>query len=131
MVVLALQSCHKNNIMHRDIKPENVLVQISKDSGYVTDIRLIDFGMACRREDASYQFNEHSIGTKGYVAPEVFEQGDVGRYDQIDSWALGVLLYNLVCGKMPYEGSREKVKDLVTNPNKVPKFNQKAWKQCS
>lgn len=82
---------------------------LDKSTNTVTGVKLIDFGMSCKKSNAKKYFDEHSIGTKGYVAPEVFHK-NTDRYDQIDSWALGVVLYNLICGKMPFEGKKEKVK---------------------
>lgn len=72
MVVAAMDECDKCNILHRDIKPENIIVKYDKETGKVTDIKLIDFGLAAKRADASRHFSENTIGTKGYVAPEVF-----------------------------------------------------------
>ena len=70
------------------------------------------------------------LGTSGYMPPEVYMDR---CYDQnkIDSWSLGVLLYNLITGKMPYQGEGQKVIMQVINKKKNPKYNCKAWKQCS
>ena len=64
------------------------------------------------------------FGTRGYMAPEVL-QGSLRFNEKIDSWALGVLLYNLVTGKMPFTGSDKKVK--FNSMNKVVQFPDMAW----
>ncbi|XP_051912658.1 uncharacterized protein LOC127594979, partial [Hippocampus zosterae] len=88
---------HQLRIAHRDIKLENVL--IDKSLG----IKLIDFGFALESSDRLKSF----CGTPSYMAPEmVLKKGYDGR--RVDVWALGVLLYRLVVGAMPFKGADEK-----------------------
>lgn len=97
-MVLAVDYCHENGITHRDIKPENVLINTDEQTGKFTDVKLADFGRACkatRREQLSA--SDTKFGTNGYLPPEYFHD----TYDdlkKIDSWSLGVLLFNLVTG---------------------------------
>ena len=89
--------------MHRDLKPENLLVNIDQNNK-ISDLKLCDFGMACniyRRRNVPVDFE---IGTVGYIAPEVLKQ-DTDYNEEIDSWSLGVILYQLVTGKLPFRGS--------------------------
>lgn len=88
----AINHCHAQGIIHRDIKPENIMIT-DDDS-----VRLIDFGLS----KASKKKNLHTIaGTPYYMAPEVLE-GNYGT--KADIWSLGVLLYCLVSGYLPFQG---------------------------
>ncbi|CAH1642186.1 unnamed protein product [Spodoptera littoralis] len=95
-MVAAVGYCHANGVVHRDLKAENLL--LDKDM----NIKLADFGFS----------NEYTAGSPlatwcgspPYAAPELFE----GRqYDgpKADIWSLGVVLYVLVCGALPFDGS--------------------------
>lgn len=69
-----------------------------------------------------------NFGTIGYVAPEALSANKT--FDQkIDSWSLGIILYNLVCGAMPFTGTEKKIK--FQSLNKVPQYKEEAWNQCS
>jgi calcium-dependent protein kinase len=86
----AVNHCHANGVIHRDIKPENIM--LTKDN----QIRLIDFGLSKIRKE---RLEREIAGTPYYMAPEMLE----GRYDEkVDSWSLGVLLYVLVSGYLPF-----------------------------
>ena len=94
--------------MHRDIKPENILLSVDED-GEILDLKLADFGMVC-------EFGQQQVidefGTMGYQAPEVILRR---KYDEkVDNWSLGVLLFNLVTGKMPFAGKNEKKFCIIT-----------------
>lgn len=111
--------------MHRDLKPENVLVNVDRQ-GQITSLKLADFGQGCKIYKNT--MCSAKFGTKGYIAPEALS-GYV-RFDQkVDSWSLGILLYNLVCGNMPFTGSEKRIKFLCLN--KSPQYNEQAWGQCS
>ena len=111
--------------MHRDIKPENVLVNLNAN-GQIKDLKLTDFGQSCK----IYKNTKPSskFGTVGYQAPEAI-QGAVRFDEKVDSWSLGVILYNMVSGKMPFTGSEKKIK--FNSLNKVVQYPDDAWTQCS
>lgn len=93
---MAINHCHAQGIVHRDIKPENIM--INEDD----DVRLIDFGLS----KASKRKNMHTVaGTPFYMAPEVLLENYASK---ADIWSLGVLLYTLVSGYLPFQGSNNR-----------------------
>lgn len=96
----AVQQAHERAIIHRDLKPSNILVD---DQGQP---RILDFGIA-RLDDApdiTAQTSAGSIlGTLPYMSPEQFEAGAVPLDTRSDVYALGVLCYRLLAGKLPLE----------------------------
>ncbi len=93
----ALAHAHKQGIVHRDIKPGNVIVDAATDRVVVTD-----FGVA-RIGDASHTRTGMLLGTPAYMSPEqLVGQRVDGRSDL---YALGVLLFQLLCGRLPFEAS--------------------------
>ncbi len=106
-VLSALASAHAKGIIHRDLKPENVFLVPGDDAHRV---KLLDFGISkFRRAGATLlQTTQEGIplGTPGYMAPEQW----MGRRDidhRADIFAVGVMLYELLTGGLPYEGSNQ------------------------
>ncbi len=94
----ALQHIHDNGIIHRDLKPDNVMV-FADDS-----IKLIDFGLASLKGTRRLTFGNFSriMGTADYISPE---QVQGNRSDaRSDLYALGVMLYEMLAGRTPWEG---------------------------
>ncbi len=91
--------------MHRDLKPENVLVtaRAAPPARDGTDdfVKLGDFGIAKILDAPSITIGEARFGTPGYIAPEVVE-GQAAT-PAADIYALGVVLYNMVTGVMPFD----------------------------
>ena len=95
----ALEHAHHNNIVHRDLKPDNVLFSGSGDSG---SVKLADLGLALPVYDARISRAGIIVGTASYMAPEqAMGQTIDGR---ADLYALGVLLYELTTGRLPFTG---------------------------
>ncbi len=93
----ALEYAHAQGLIHRDLKPENVLVE---KNGYRYIAKLVDFGLARLRGESNLSDNRSVAGTVYYLAPEVIagEPADIGA----DLYALGVMLYELVTGHVPF-----------------------------
>eukprot|EP01083_Nonionella_stella_P069748 186139_1 len=91
-VTNALEYCQSKHVIHRDIKPENLLFD------HQMNIKLADFGWSVH----SSQNRRITIcGTPAYIAPEMLEKK---RHDpSVDIWALGVLMYEFLCGMPPFE----------------------------
>jgi eukaryotic-like serine/threonine-protein kinase len=93
-----LHAAHRAGITHRDLKPANVM--ILPDGG----VRILDFGIA-RVSDATLSGAHGMLGTVPYMAPEQVRGEEVDA--RVDLWALGVLLYEMLTGRRPFEGAHE------------------------
>lgn len=100
-ITSAVAYMHNMNIIHRDLKPENLLLTTQ---GTDAEVKLIDFGLAkIMRESVASSF----LGTKGYLAPEMLQRQS---YDKsIDMWSLGVIVFVLLCGCLPFDDDSSKI----------------------
>lgn len=101
----AIGYCHRQGIVHRDLKPENILFDAKKSK----IVKIKDFAAS-----AVYQMNEkngkdklmlkETVGSAYYVAPEIL----IGEYNEkCDIWSIGVILFIMLAGRPPFEGSNE------------------------
>jgi len=92
-ICAALDHAHSHGMIHRDIKPDNILVS------HEGKVKLLDFGLARAFDDG---FGEQSVlaGTPFYMAPEQIDGSEVNY--QIDIYALGVILYRMFTGQLPF-----------------------------
>jgi serine/threonine-protein kinase len=95
-VAEALAYAHQNNVVHRDIKPANVMYDPASDS-----VKVTDFGIA-RITDSSKTKTGMVLGTPSYMSPEQLSGKKVDGHS--DMFSLGVTLYQLACGKLPFNG---------------------------
>jgi serine/threonine protein kinase len=92
-VLAGLEFLHSRKIIHRDLKPDNVLLQGETP-------RLADFGISRILRTTMTSSSVNLAGTPFYMAPECF---DKKRNEQTDIWAVGVMLYEVLAGKRPFE----------------------------
>ena len=93
-IASALDYCHRNSIVHRDLKIENIL--ISKTG----DIKIIDFGLSNLFAPRNYL--KTFCGSLYFAAPELL-QAKQYTGPEVDIWSFGIVLYVLVCGKVPFD----------------------------
>jgi eukaryotic-like serine/threonine-protein kinase len=101
-VASALGRAHELGVIHRDLKPENVLLVPRAGSEFASEFaKLTDFGIAKIIDAPAITFSEQRFGTVGYIAPEYIEGQPATALGDI--YALGVCLYQMVTGALPFE----------------------------
>ena len=109
--MLAIDYLHSRHFVHRDIKPENIMIL---DNGY---LKLIDFGTCKEVVDKTSTI----IGTPHYMAPEAI-LGE-GYTCQVDYWSIGIMMYEFVCGGVPFgEGAEDPMEVYKTVIHGVLRF---------
>lgn len=91
-----LESCHANNVIHRDIKPQNIFVL--KDGS----LKLLDFGISRMSTLSDLTQTGTSLGSPEYMAPELFSENVFDP--RTDLYALGVVVYQIIAGQLPFDG---------------------------
>ncbi|CAL8115243.1 unnamed protein product [Orchesella dallaii] len=123
-IASALDYLHTRQIVHRDIKPENLLVYFQNDGQ--RRIKLGDFGLAQIAIGPMYTV----CGTPTYVAPEILAETGYGL--KVDIWALGVIVYVLLCGYPPFvssTGDQEDLFDMILSGDF--EFHHEHWETVS
>lgn len=118
-----LTALHDAGYIHRDIDPSNIFIT---SAGHV---KLIDFGIAKRvngpgTNEATYTVKGQMIGKPRYAAPELVQGAIDSQNATTDLYAVGILLYQLVVGSLPFEGDMVQVMDMQLN-RKMPLGNVK------
>ncbi|NOZ64352.1 MAG: serine/threonine protein kinase [Caldiserica bacterium] len=101
----AINYLHTHGILHNDIKPENIMIS------HKGEIKLVDFGLATKKK--WFLWKRKAKGTPMYVAPEVLSKGKFSEHSDVFSY--GVLLYEMITKRVPYEG--ESIAELLRKKN--------------
>jgi serine/threonine protein kinase/tetratricopeptide (TPR) repeat protein len=101
----AVEAGHRRGVVHRDIKPGNVILAISDDGRETA--KVLDFGLARLTDSTSLALTQPGalLGTCAYMAPEQIEGGNGGAPSDI--FSLGVMLYELLTGELPFQGATQ------------------------
>ncbi|CAE7949278.1 pkaC, partial [Symbiodinium sp. KB8] len=110
-LVIVLEELCEKNIVYRDLKPENVMLDAQ---GY---LKLIDFGIAKKLEEGKTR-TFTMIGTPHYMAPEIMRGHGYGT--EVDLWSLGVILFEFVCGYLPFADELDDPTEVCTAVLKDP-----------
>lgn len=92
----AISTAHNNHIIHRDIKPQNILLDEQEN------VKITDFGIAMALSATSYTQTNSVLGTVHYLSPEQARGGTATK--QSDIYALGIVLFELLTGQLPFSG---------------------------
>ncbi|MFZ3173230.1 MAG: protein kinase [Carboxydocellales bacterium] len=118
-ILAAIQYAHENNVVHRDLKAANILLTQDRV------VKVTDFGVARLLDESELTQTKASIGTPANMAPEqvMGEQGD----HKVDIFALGVLLYQMLTGLLPFRGESlgEIVNNILREEPEVPSYFRK------
>ncbi len=116
---------HNFGIIHRDLKPENTMMS---DSSQNASIKIVDFGLS-KILGINEKSNE-SYGTLCYAAPEVIQKNFYNN--KVDIWSLGVIMYFLICGYLPFSDSNNNFSKIFEDITKSPiKYDVNIWGRIS
>ncbi|MCH3923033.1 Stk1 family PASTA domain-containing Ser/Thr kinase [Limosilactobacillus sp.] len=119
-VLAAVESAHAHGIIHRDLKPQNILIDENKN------IKITDFGIAVAVSQNSLTQTNTLMGSVHYLSPEQ-ARGSIAT-KKSDIYSLGIILYELLTGKVPFEGENAvsiAIKHFREEIPSVRKFNKK------
>ena len=127
-VLEALRYLHNCGIIHRDIKTENILIETTKSGSehQITTVKLIDFGFSSVLLPNQPLLDQ--CGTLSYIAPEVLLNKGYGK--EADLWSVGVILYLMLCGKLPFD-SRDRHLIITKTLNEELDISGTEWKYVS
>ena len=110
---------HKYGIVHRDLKPDNIMITQQNDFGV---IKIMDFGLS--KIVSTQETMVDGYGTLSYVAPEVLLRTPYNK--EVDIWSMGVILYYMLCGHLPFKGNKEVIiAEKIVNDDL--EFNDEEW----
>ncbi|UCH85265.1 MAG: protein kinase [Candidatus Latescibacterota bacterium] len=100
-IAKGLREAHDKGVVHRDIKSANIMID---DDGRAT---ILDFGLARLAGQSQVTKEGSTVGTVTYMSPEQAQAGDVDH--RTDIWALGVCMYEMITGTLPFQGDHDSV----------------------
>ncbi len=119
-LAVALQAAHDRGVIHRDLKPQNILVSKKRE------LMIVDFGLARRQGvgDARLTHSGMILGTPAYMPPEQISGDSAAMGPGCDIYSLGVIFYELLTGRPPFEGPTALVlgRIMVTEPDPPSRF---------
>lgn len=131
-VCLALEAAHAEGVVHRDLKPQNIMVDQQ------SRVYVMDFGIARSVEPGGMTQTGMLVGTPEYMSPEQVRGEHVGP--RSDIFALGLILYELLTGKMPFEAdtaqasmfkrTKEPARPAIQVDSSVPQFLSEVARKC-
>ncbi len=108
-LLCALRHIHSRGIVHRNVKPDNILLDNTDDAKWPETAKLSDLSLACKLDDA--EASVAVVGTPDFLSPEAScmvttasGQRQVLFGTEVDMWAAGVTLYNILSGALPFDG---------------------------
>ena len=104
-IVSGIKYLHQYGIVHRDLKPDNIMITQQNDFGI---IKIMDFGLS--KIVSPKEKMVDGYGSLSYVAPEVLLRTPYNK--EVDIWSMGVILFYMLSGHLPFRGSKE---DVVAN----------------
>eukprot|EP01100_Stratorugosa_tubuloviscum_P014840 TRINITY_DN8169_c0_g1_i1.p1 TRINITY_DN8169_c0_g1~~TRINITY_DN8169_c0_g1_i1.p1 ORF type:complete len:396 (+),score=201.32 TRINITY_DN8169_c0_g1_i1:69-1256(+) len=128
-VLKGVAHMHEMRIVHRDLKPENLLLS---SKNIHCDIKITDFGLSSVFQTGQEMVMTDAVGTPSYIAPEVLDMLDGGPAygKEIDLWAVGVILYILLCGYPPFYGNDDEEIYCAIQKGDFT-FHSPAWDEIS
>ncbi|WP_437317869.1 serine/threonine protein kinase [Sorangium sp. So ce385] len=103
-IARGLREAHKHGVVHRDLKPSNVMLVSNEDSEEA--VKILDFGLVKQLGDDSEELTQQGafLGSPRFMSPEQISHGKVDL--RTDIYSLGVILYQMLCGKVPFESEK-------------------------
>ncbi|WP_437636182.1 serine/threonine protein kinase [Sorangium sp. So ce854] len=103
-IARGLREAHKHGVVHRDLKPSNVMLVSNEDAEEA--VKILDFGLVKQLGDDSEELTQQGafLGSPRFMSPEQISHGKVDL--RTDIYSLGVILYQMLCGKVPFESEK-------------------------